>query len=371
MGIERNQKPPQEQLSPLGQERRDLLRGALAAAGALTISGVPLDAEAAQKKKNVIKAPKRLESAESNIAQRYTAAREYINRQRNPHGIFDVYYPLVDRGGEYRGEINIGALNTQGYRLIEEHGAYELIEDLGFTSVEEFAKAYNVLFPHRTSDQIAQLDENARAVESARLARRDIRIGDRAFQQVRLALSIYVADSRLQTPIEKTVAYGPSQFTVGELKKYNIVPQHILLAGEYDTTELRGLLDFIQSKDYSDLIRLAAPLRSNRTLRSDYAPSENENVKERIQSFMGRGRLDVKSVTRLSEIIEEFRERPGSRRYDAGKLLSLVWAKHPDLLATLQSYDRARSIICEHSEAEGSTEQFQEAFHCGDYVSGP
>ena len=123
----------------MGQERRDLLRGALAAAGALTISGVPLDAEAAQKKKNVIKAPKRLESAESNIAQRYTAAREYINRQRNPHGIFDVYYPLVDRGGEYRGEINIGALNTQGYRLIEEHGAYELIEDLGFTSVEEFA----------------------------------------------------------------------------------------------------------------------------------------------------------------------------------------------------------------------------------------
>ena len=361
-----------EKLSPLGEERRALLRGAIAAAGAVALIGLPLeDVEAAPRAKNARETQPGIESGEKDIAQRYTQAREYMRTHRTPNDTAIIYFPFTDKDtGELRREIDIGTLNTRtDYQVVEERGAYRILQELGFPTVEGFARAYNEQFKHRSDSDKEQLMQNADIVDAARAARKDIKIGDKAFQQVRLALGIYVIDNRLQTKVDKTVSYAKNEFTVDELGKYGITPQHVLLAGSSETALLRTTIDFVKSKEYAEMSRLGVPLKATKKLGPTYVPAENESTKSQIQSFVGKGKLDAKSIQRLTDIIEDYNERNSSGGSD-GILVAKVLSRHPELKEILERYERARSLVCQAADTDIG-EDVQNAFNCEEYSSGP
>ncbi len=183
-------------------DRRSFLRGsaAMVAAGAVaplldtSISGP--SAEAAERPKEM-----------------YERARKLIATMRNSHGthIVNIFH---------EGEIvPLGELNTEGYKLVEEDQADDVLASLGFKDAITFAQVFNAKFSHRTTADQDRLLKDAEFVATMREGGQDIRKGNQQFINTRLALMIWVSADKLSGDYSKTFTLGGKTFNTLEVLK--------------------------------------------------------------------------------------------------------------------------------------------------------
>ncbi len=150
------------------------------------------------------------------VKRYYGVARERLRESRNPNGTF--YSPRVLKSGR---TINLGALNTEGHGpYTSEHKIRDVLEDMGFSSVREFAEAYNKKFSHRPEKFVQRLIQNAESVD-ARLGKEDIIIGDEDFQNVRLAAMIWNEYEKIPRDPNTPIIFGEYSFSFNQLRSFD------------------------------------------------------------------------------------------------------------------------------------------------------
>ncbi|TSC86453.1 MAG: hypothetical protein G01um10148_439 [Parcubacteria group bacterium Gr01-1014_8] len=188
--------------------RRSVLRGGAALAAVATapildlvISATTSPAEAAEKKKEV-----------------YDAARKLLATTRIHNGVHMVN---VFHNGAI---VPLGELNTQAplreqQDEIEDDRIDQVFEELGFSDAVAFAERYNADFPHRAANDKTRLVEDANFVARMRAANVDIPIRNPQFINIRLAVMIWLASERLTQDHSKTFMLGGKTFNTPEALK--------------------------------------------------------------------------------------------------------------------------------------------------------
>ena len=172
--------------------------------------GLMSPAEAAQK-------PKAKETVEKlNGKEAYDAARRLISTTRMHNGVHAVN---VFHEGRI---VPLGELNTEGPRLVEERQVDSVLASLGFTDANAFADAFNAKFSHRTPTDQARLQKDAEYVANMRQTRKDIKIRNPEFINVRLALMIWVGNDRLIHDHSKTFDLAGQSYNTPEVQR--VVP---------------------------------------------------------------------------------------------------------------------------------------------------
>lgn len=165
----------------------------------LAISAATSPAEAAEKKKEV-----------------YDAARKLLATTRIHNGVHMVN---VFHNGEI---VPLGELNTQAplreqQDQIEDDRIDQVFKELGFSDAVAFAERYNADFPHRAANDKTRLVEDANFVARMRAANDDIPIRNPQFINIRLAVMIWLASERLTQDHSKTFKLGGKTFSTPEV----------------------------------------------------------------------------------------------------------------------------------------------------------
>lgn len=186
-----------------------------------------------------------------NVEAEYNAVRSFLRGTRDAHGTFALQYPLPN--GDI---VETGRINTNIYGHVpEEHHLVPVLNDLGFDSFSRFAQAYNQRFSHRNADSQQLILANARSVDQ-RMNREDIRVGDEAFRNVRLALQIWITHERMPQQNDNQVTFGVFSFSLDQLQRYIpefADPNKAVIANQEQAQFLQRLIEFSPNRTITPL----------------------------------------------------------------------------------------------------------------------
>ncbi len=253
----------------------------------------------------------------------YNAVRKVL--QSSDYGIISLDY--VHPSGEIS---NIGRFNTEaGGDLVEEEGLLGVINELGFDSFGDFAKAYNQRFPHRAPDAQRQILDNATYVDQ-NINHRDIKIGDKAFKNVRLAVQIWVAHERMPKTESDPVRFGNYEFSLTDLRK--VIPNL-----KYEDALI---LEAREAKFLSDLLEFAPSGRM-----PEFSATFNRIDKMLDQSMTNRGMNQLLSQSDFDSLMEEFTsldpvlDKTGLKNLDNfGRLATMIRPEFSDASMRMSNF---------------------------------